>query len=114
MDHVLLLLGQAVVAPHRAGGSGLFVVDERLSDEFSACLNHIVALPDHGEHGAFAGELDEPFEEWLVSMVLIMPFEMLFAGLAELEGYELEAPLLEFLYNVANLCPLHSIRLHHY
>jgi hypothetical protein len=61
------------------------------TEENTAGLDGITALPDHGADWARVHVVDETSEEWLGGQVRVVLLEVLLAWLGELDGGKLEA-----------------------
>jgi len=59
------------------------------TEEGTSGLDGITTFPDHSADGSAAHVLDESREEWLLSEILIMLLEVLFAGGQELDSSKL-------------------------
>jgi len=76
------------------------------SEEDTAGLDGVAALPDHGADGAGGHVGDEAGEEGLAGEVGVVGLEVLLGGGDELDGGELEAALLEALDDGADQAAL--------
>lgn len=70
-------------------------------------------LPHHGDYGARAHVLDQPWEEGPGGQVGVVLLQQLLARPHEFEGDELEALLLEALDDLADDAALDAVRLDH-
>ena len=93
-----------------AGGRGERV---RGTEQSAALLDHVLALPDHGHNGARGHVLDQAGEERLALEVGVVLLQVVFAGVHELHGHELEAAVLEALDDLADESALDTVGLNH-
>lgn len=86
-----------------AGGGGKRVGG---TEDDTAGLDGVTALPDHGADGAGSHVGDETGEEGLAGEVGVVGLEVLLGGGDELDGRELEAAVLEALDDGADQAAL--------
>lgn len=94
-----------------ADGAGLRVQGVGGTQQDTAGLDGINALPDHGDNGAAEHVLDQAGEEGLLLQVGVVALQVLLGGRDELEGHQLVAALLEAADDGADQAALDAVGL---
>jgi len=90
----------------RGGGERVGSTENETAD-----LDDLTALPHHGDDWAGGHIADKTGKKRLVLQVFVMLLKVLFGGRDHLDGDEFEAALLEAANNVSNKSTLDTIRL---